>query len=203
MKNKILITLCLALLLIASCRKDEEPSESITGHVYEEGTGNPVSGADVFLIAQEYGSWPVTKQMAHAKTDQNGAFTIKNTRHPDISRHFLAAQGYDYYELYESDKTKYEAKETTSRMDLYLFRKANLKVRVVNTGAGESIEITSKRQVLIWDWNLIYDTTLNLAVECFIDNNITYFPVTAGVKSRRDTILFVEPDHQDTLLLYY
>ncbi|MHB1277086.1 MAG: carboxypeptidase-like regulatory domain-containing protein [Bacteroidia bacterium] len=203
MKNKILFSLCLTLLLVNSCRK-EEISESITGHVYEEGSGNPVPNATVFLIAEGSGSWAPMKQMASAKTDKNGAFAIENKQDPDLSFHNLVAQASDYY-LLESylDKEKYEVTDKTSQMNVYLFRKATIKVRLLNGGEGDNITLQGRRDAIHWTRNLIKDTTLDFNVEAYAPTKINYTAVTASIAKSGDTTFITTPINSDTVVFRY
>lgn len=203
MKNKILFSLCLTLLLVNSCKK-EEISKSITGHVYEEGSGNPIPNATVFLIAEGSGSWAPMKQMASAKTDQNGAFAIENKQDPDLTFHYLAAQASDYYILEgHLDKEKYEVTEKTSEKNVYLFRKARIKVRLLNGGEGDNINLQGKRDAIYWLDNLILDTTLDFNVEAYAPTKIYYSSSTASIPNSGDTTFITTPINSDTVVFRY
>lgn len=182
----------------------EEYNETISGHVYEEGSGKPIAGVDVFLMAEGNGAFPETEQMAQTITDHNGAFVIDNTRHPAYDRHYLTAQGFVHYNLNNTtDKTKFAASRSTKSVDIHLYRRAILKVHLVNTGNGTQIQVLSNRETITWKNILVADTTFNLAVEGFVPNKITNFPVTNGVQTRRDTILYIEPNDNKILELHY
>lgn len=204
MKNKILISLSLTLLLVNSCKK-EEISESITGHVYEEGSGNPIPNATVFLIAEGSGSWAPMKQMASAKTDQNGAFAIENKQDPDLTFHYLAAQASDYYILEgHLDKEKYEVTDKTSEKNVYLFRKARIKVRLLNGGQGNSITLQGNRDLIMWDHGGIPDTTLDFNIDAYVNTKIHFIAVAkGGAIHSGDTILSSTPINSDTAVFRY
>ncbi|HCS20706.1 MAG TPA: hypothetical protein DIW47_09135 [Bacteroidetes bacterium] len=204
MKNKILFSLCLTLLLVNSCKKEEVKSDSISGHVYEEGSGNPIPNATVFLIAEGSGSWAPMKQMASTKTDQNGAFAIENRQDPDLSFHYLVAQASDYYILESHlDKEKYEVTDKTTQKNVYLFRKATIKVRLLNGGAGNNITLQGRRDNIHWTRNLIKDTTLDFNVEAYAPTKIHYTAVTASIAKSGDTTLITTPINSDTAVFRY
>lgn len=203
MKNKILFSLCLTLLLVNACKK-EEISDSISGYVYEEGSNNPVRNASVFLIAEGSGSWAPRKQLASAKTDQNGAFSIENKRDPDLTFHYLLAQASDYYPLESHlDKERFELTDKTSQMNVYLFRKAKIKVRLLNGGEGDNIVLQGRRDNIHWTANLIMDTTLDFNVEAFAPTRIRYTTVTASIAKSGDTTIITSPINSDTAIFRY
>lgn len=201
---KKLFTLLLVGLTIylIGCKKEEVNAEYISGYIYEEGTGKPIKNANITLIASDDKMFPDIEPVAMARTDNNGAFRIKNARHTRLPYHYLMAQAFGYYELKEKEAYRFfPVHPGTSYMDVRIVKSGTLTIELIKDQT--SFPASNRKFVSRREYSLSSDTLFQIKVNVNTPDTLVYSRYVNG-KSVTDIIpIYVVDPQKDKLQLFY